>query len=317
MPHNLEDLNRRKITLRTSKVGEVVPEYFEEDNSKLITFLEKYHDHLDSDQTHGFGHIINELIYARDVAQTSTANLDELIKEIGNGLQASSFFKQPRLMAKLLGEFYRTKGSLNSAEGFFRGFFNQEAEISYPKDNIFIVGTSETGFESQRFIQDNGRFQIFSILVKCGISVSDYQNLYKKFVHPAGFHFAGDVLTATEVTLGALAEGVAKIDSADASVKIVQSAALILATPFSDITGIQDSSTGVGMRIRLDQSISDFTSDSSTAATLGNFYTSIKELIQANSFTFDDSANVGPDTSMTYETMDNEIFTAYKSDSAS
>ena len=317
MPHNLEDLNRRKITLRTSKVGEVVPEYFEEDNSKLITFLEKYHDHLDSNQTHGFGHIINELIYARDVAQTSTANLDELIKEIGNGLQASSFFKQPRLMAKLLGEFYRTKGSLNSAEGFFRGFFNQEAEISYPKDNIFIVGTSETGFESQRFIQDNGRFQIFSILVKCGISVSDYQNLYKKFVHPAGFHFAGDVLTATEVTLGALAEGVAKIDSADASVKIVQSAALILATPFSDITGIQDSSTGVGMRIRLDQSISDFTSDSSTAATLGNFYTSIKELIQANSFTFDDSANVGPDTSMTYETMDNEIFTAYKSDSAS
>jgi len=317
MPHSLEDLNRRKVTLRTSKVGEVVPEYFEEDNSKLITFLEKYHDHLDSNQTHGFGHIINELIYARDVAQTSTANLDELIKEIGNGLQASSFFKQPRLMAKLLGEFYRTKGSLNSAEGFFRGFFNQEAEISYPKDNIFIVGTSETGFESQRFIQDNGRFQIFSILVKCGISVSDYQNLYKKFVHPAGFHFAGDVLTATEVTLGALAEGVAKIDSADASVKIVQSAALILATPFSDITGIQDSSTGVGMRIRLDQSISDFTSDSSTAATLGNFYTSIKELIQANSFTFDDSANVGPDTSMTYETMDNEIFTAYKSDSAS
>ena len=83
MPHNLEDLNRRKITLRTSKVGEVVPEYFEEDNAKFITFLEKYHDHLDSNQTHGFGHIINELIYARDVAQTSEDNLDELIKEIG------------------------------------------------------------------------------------------------------------------------------------------------------------------------------------------------------------------------------------------
>ena len=317
MPHNLEDLNRRKITLRTSKVGEVVPEYFEEDNAKFITFLEKYHNHLDSNQTHGFGHIINELIYARDVAQTSEDNLDELIKEIGNGLQASSFFKQPRLMAKLLGEFYRTKGSLNSAEGFFRGFFNQEAEISYPKDNIFIVGQSQTGVESQRFIQDNGRFQIFSILVKCGISVSDYQNLYKKFVHPAGFHFAGDVLTATEVELGTSAEGVAKIDSADASIKIVQSAALILATPFSDITGIQDSSTGVSVRTRLDQAISDFTSDSSTATTLGNFYTSIKELIQTNSFTFDDSANVGPDMSMTYETMDNEIFTSYKSDSAS
>tara|TARA_Y100001937_G_scaffold38426_2_gene54631 strand:- start:224 stop:1192 length:969 start_codon:yes stop_codon:yes gene_type:complete len=322
MPHSLEDLNRRKVTLRTSKVGEVVPEYFEEDNSKFITFLEKYHDHLDSNQTHGFGHIINELIYARDIAQTSTANLDELIKEIGNGLQSSSFFKQPRLMAKLLGDFYRTKGSLNSAEGFFRGFFNQEAEVSYPKEKIFIVGESQTGFESQRFIQDNAQFQIFSILIRCGISVADYVNLYKKFVHPAGFHFAGEVLTATEVTLGpdalgAVAEGIAKIDSADPSIKLVQSATLVLATPFSDITGIQDSSTGIGIRTRLDQVISDFTSDSSTAATWNNFYTSIKELIQTNSFTFDDSANPGPDTSMTYETMDNEIFTSYTSDSAS
>ena len=225
-------------------------------------------------------------------------------------------------MAKLLGDFYRAKGSLNSAEGFFRGFFNQEAEVSYPKDKIFIVGESQTGFESQRFIQDNAQFQIFSILIRCGISVADYENLYKKFVHPAGFHFAGEVLTATEVTLGpdalgAAAEGIAKVDSSDPSIKLVQSAILALATPFSDITGIQDSSTGVGVRTRLDQSISDFTSDSSTAATLGNFYTSIKELIQTNSFTFDDSANPGPDMSMTYETMDNEIFTAYTSDSAS
>ena len=91
----------------------------------------------------------------------------------------------------------------------------------------------------------------------------------------------------------------------------------MLETPFSDITGIQDSSSGVSIRTRLDQAISDFTSDSSTATTLGNFYTSIKELIQTNSFTFDDSANPGPDMSMTYETMDNEIFTAYTSDSAS
>ena len=39
MPHSLEDLNRRKVTLRTSKVGEVLPEYFSEENPKLITFL--------------------------------------------------------------------------------------------------------------------------------------------------------------------------------------------------------------------------------------------------------------------------------------
>jgi len=316
MPHSLEDLNRRKVTLRTSKVGEVVPEYFQEDNPKLITLLEKYYDHLDSDQTHGFGHLLNELIYARDVAQTSTANLDELIKEIGNGLQASSFFKQPRLMAKLLGDFYRAKGSLNSAEGFFRGFFNQEAEVSYPKEKIFTIGTSQIGFESQKFIQDNEQFQIFSILIRCGVSTTDYENLYKKFVHPAGFHFAGEVLTATEALLTIEPFGVNPLESDAPNIILSSQALLSVATPFSDITGILDSTSGVSIRVRLDQPISDIIGDSNTASLLGNFYTSIKELIQVNSFTFDDSANVGPDMSMTLETMDNEIFTKYKSDSA-
>jgi len=316
MPHSLEDLNRRKVTLKTSKIGEVVPEYFQEDNPKLITFLEKYYSHLDSNQTHGFGHLINELVYARDVAQTSEANLDELIKEIGNGLQASSFFKQPRLMAKLLGDFYRAKGSLNSAEGFFRGFFNQEAEVSFPKDKIFTVGQSRIGFESDKFIQDNAQFQIFSILIRCGISVTDYENLYKKFVHPAGFHFAGEVLTATEALLTIEPFGVDPLEEDAPNIIASGQALLSPIGPFSDITGILDSTSGVGIRVRLDQPISDIVGDSNTASSLSNYYTSIKELLQTNSFTFDDSANPGPDMSMTFETMDNEIFTKYNSDSA-
>ena len=316
MPHSLEDLNRRKVTLKTSKIGEVVPEYFQEDNPKLITFLEKYYSHLDSNQTHGFGHLINELVYARDVAQTSEANLDELIKEIGNGLQASSFFKQPRLMAKLLGDFYRAKGSLNSAEGFFRGFFNQEAEVSFPKDKIFTVGQSRIGFESDKFIQDNAQFQIFSILIRCGISVTDYENLYKKFVHPAGFHFAGEVLTATEALLTIEPFGVDPLEEDAPNIVATGEALLSPIGPFSDITGILDSTSGVGIRVRLDQPISDIVGDSNTASSLSNYYTSIKELLQTNSFTFDDSANPGPDMSMTFETMDNEIFTKYNSDSA-
>ena len=316
MPHSLEDLNRRKVTLKTSKIGEVVPEYFQEDNPKLITFLEKYYSHLDSNQTHGFGHLINELVYARDVAQTSEANLDELIKEIGNGLQASSFFKQPRLMAKLLGDFYRAKGSLNSAEGFFRGFFNQEAEVSFPKDKIFTVGQSEIGFESDKFIQDNAQFQIFSILIRCGISVTDYENLYKKFVHPAGFHFAGEVLTATEALLTIEPFGVDPLEPDAPNIIASGEALLSPIGPFSDITGILDSTSGVGIRVRLDQPISEIIGDSNTANSLLNYYTSIKELLQTNSFTFDDSANPGPDMSMTFETMDNEIFTKYNSDSA-
>ena len=194
MVHSVKDLNRRNITLRTSKIGEVVPEYFGEENAKLITFLEKYHDYLDSDQSIGFGSKIKELVFARDTQQTNTDALDQLIGEIGNGLIASSFFKKPRLMAKLLGDFYRAKGSYNSARGFFQGFSGEEAVIEYPKDKLFIVGESGIGYESQKFLTNAEIYQTFSILVKCGLSTSDYENLYKRFVHPAGFHFAGEVV---------------------------------------------------------------------------------------------------------------------------
>ena len=42
MSHTLKDLNRRNPTLRTSKVNEILPEYFQEDNSKLISLLKEY-----------------------------------------------------------------------------------------------------------------------------------------------------------------------------------------------------------------------------------------------------------------------------------
>ena len=49
---------------------------------------------------------------------------------------------------------------------------------------------------------------------------------------------------------------------------------------------------------------------------LDSYYEDLGELIQMNSFTFDDSDTTGrPDFSMTFETMDGTIFTRYTSDS--
>ena len=207
----INDNNRKNIILSTSKVNEVLPEFFQEDNSKLISFLESYYDYLDSDVSDGFGYKIKQVINARNSQQTTTDNLDALIQEIGNGLKAASFFQKPRLMVKLLGDFYRAKGSLNSAEGFFKGFFGVDAEVEYPKQKLFTLANSSDsdvsagringsaiGYESQKFLTDDGIYQTFSILIKCGLSTDDYENLYKRFVHPAGFHFAGEVLAINE-----------------------------------------------------------------------------------------------------------------------
>lgn len=318
MTHLVEDQNRRKLNLAESRVKEVLPEYFQTDYPNLISLLEKYYDFMDSAGDQAFKIEIDNLITARDINQTSLENLDQLLGEIGNGLQASSFFDNPRLMAKLLGEFYRVKGSETSIKGFFRGFFNQEPVVEYPKRNLFVVGESRVGYESLKFIQDNRRYQIFSILVKSGISVSEYEFLYKKFVHPAGFYFAGEVVLENAQAFGVFANTGVDSDEirglADNDPILVSDAATVSTAQFTQLTAIIDSA-GRDFRIVTDQFIETYADV--TAGELESIYDNVHQIINPNSFTADDSANDNrPDTAVSLETMDNTMFTRYTSDSA-
>ena len=330
------DKNRKAEKLTQARVKETLPEYFSEDNPNLITFLEKYYDFLDSDGRYSFNSSIQEIISARDTQENSSKLLNEVIKEIGDGLQSASFFHQPRLMAKLLGAFYRSKGTLVSAEGFFRGFFNEPLEVEYPKDQIFIVGESNIGFEDRKFIQNNELYQIFSILLKTGISTTDYETLYKKFVHPAGWYFQGEVVTTNEINLN-----VSHLENVDGLRPVVDSATtkvfgpelfITPVLPFAEHTLVFDSDNiGAGqIRATLTSTIEAF--QNLTPNELEKFYANAIELITPNSFTFDDSGNhyvnLGfssadstdldvprPDFSLEFETMDNDMFKRYLVDS--
>ena len=330
------DKNRKVEKLTQARVKETLPEYFSEDNPNLITFLEKYYDFLDSDGRYSFNSSIQEIISARDTQENSSELLNEVIKEIGDGLQSASFFHQPRLMAKLLGAFYRSKGTLVSAEGFFRGFFNEPLEVEYPKDQIFIVGESNIGFEDRKFIQNNELYQIFSILLKTGISTTDYETLYKKFVHPAGWYFQGEVVTTNEINLN-----VSHLENVDGLRPVVDSATtkvfgpelfITPVLPFAEHTLVFDSDNiGAGqIRATLTSTIEAF--QNLTPNELEKFYANAIELITPNSFTFDDSGNhyvnLGfssadstdldvprPDFSLEFETMDNDMFKRYLVDS--
>ena len=313
MTHILEDVNRRDLNLHEGKIKDVLPEYFTGDYPTLITFLEKYYQFLDSSGDQSFTTQIKNLQSIRDISQTNEDNLDQIIKEIGNGLQLSSFFQKPRLMARLLSSFYSSKGTLVSAEGFFRAFFNEEVTIEYPKEQIFIVSESEIGYESQKFIQDDEVYQVFSILVKIGFSAQDYLTLYNKFVHPAGWHFRGQVSTEGLVELDIDALTTDPLDSAGglilADTGIIEPAAL-----FSETTALLESD-GTLIRVRVDEPIENYSD--LTVQQIGQFYDDIASLVTPNSFTFDDSADsIGPDLSLNLETMDNTMFTRYTSDSS-
>ena len=314
--------NRRPRNFLHRKVREALPEFFTQDYPKLVTFLEKYYDYLDSDGASSFDNKLRKIYQTRDTQETTSDLLKFLIEEIAGGNTGGNFI-DPNFYAQRIHELHRTKGSRFSIEEFFRAFFQQNVEVEYPKKDIFTLGAdsagplSKIGAESNKFIRNDALYQVFSILIKTPISQSTWIELYKKFVHPAGFYIAGQVVTDVEA-IGTLSAPLAILDSAGRVVEGVGTEVAI--APFTQLTGLLDSADGTVFRVGLDQKISVY--QSLTVAQLQGFYRNVEEIVTPNSFTFDDSGlgkdfvgalgdspdAAAPDFSLTFETMDNAQF---------
>lgn len=298
----LIDFNRREINFNESKVVDTLPDFYKSQYPNLITFLEKYYQFLDSDEDYSFAAAIHDLYQTRDVEDTKLEYLDEILKEIGQGLLNKNFFLDPRFATRLVAKFYRIKGSLYSGEGFFRGFYRSGVTIEYPKRNIFIVGESFIGPNSLRYIQNGALYQIYSILVKSEIPFSTWQDLYKKFVHPAGFFIGAEtvIVSARNLNLGIMPE-VILVDSAAA---ISGSIATLDGTGVLEIAALTESD-GIYVKYSVDEIISKY--ESLSIQQLIDQYNSIEQLIEYTSPTFDEDSVgsiVSIDMSNTLETTD-------------
>ena len=313
--------NRRPRNFLHRKVRDALPEHFTQDYPKLITFLEKYYDYLDSDDASSFDNQLRQIYQTRDTQEVPSKLLSTLISEIAAGNTGDNF-TDPNFYAQRIHELHRTKGSRFSIEEFFRAFFQENVQVEYPKNDIFTVGhdssgpLSRIGAESNKFIRNNALYQIYSILIKSPLAQSSWLELYKKFVHPAGFYISGQVQTDVEA-VGILNAPLSIFDSALRPV--ISSVDIDASVPFTQMTALFDSN-GISVRAGLDQKISVYQSLSS--AQLQGFYRNVAQIITPNSFTFDDSGQgkdfvgalgdsaeaAAPDFSLTLETMDNAQF---------
>lgn len=189
-----------------SQVTQVLPEFFQTEYPRLVTFLKKYYEYTGEDGSVSYDEQIHSLFGIRNISNAELSTLDLLIGEISEGLESSSFYQNPRLMTRLLSNFYRNKGTQLSVEQFFKAFFNEDVDVSYPKEDIFILndkpGGSLIGPQALKYIQDDKKYQIFSILLKTGIAVSEYEDFYKKMVHPAGWHLSSEVEVQEVASMG-------------------------------------------------------------------------------------------------------------------
>lgn len=309
--------NRRLKNFQVRKVRESLPEIFTQDFPKLVTFLEKYYDFLDSaGGSHAFGDETKQIFSKKDIHEMPADLLNNLVAELAGGLSTGENFTDKRFALTRLAELHKNSGSKFSAQEFFRLFFQENVEIEYPKNDIFKVGepTSTIGVDSIKFIQNYARYQIFSILIKSSISINTWKELYTKFIHPSGFYIEGEVSAVGQT--GGLPTQTLSLEDTNVAFLVQSQASLGMARGFTQLTTLVDSAgTGGTSPLRvsdINKLVSDYQNVS--LSFLDNNYGSIRQILSPNSFTFDDTTQA--DISNTFETMDNEFFTRVTSDSS-
>ena len=284
---HVPDYNRTNLNLRSYSIKEVLPQYYAAAYPNLITFLEGYYDYMDSDGTID---ALQDLYTLYDLEATDLKYIEQIFASIADGAN-STYFGEPREVLRNFANFYRVKGTRYSAEGFFRAFYGLDVEIEYPKNNLFIVSESQIGTESLRYIQNGALYQIFSVLIKSSIPLSTWRELYKKFVHPAGFFLGGEVVLELVSTNSQLSVMPLNIDEPPPPLFVEGVANYTIPNGLVETLGILpddgDSDTVVE-RIDLKATVGDY--KDMPADVFAASYGKIDDAMNINSPTFDDSA---------------------------
>jgi len=300
----LEDLNRRDINFYQPEVDGLFPEHFQEQYPTLVTFIKKYYEYL---ELAAGRNRLDNIFYAKDAESTDEGFLDYLFYERFNGLGADKF-DLPRLTLKLAPQFSRAKGTEVSIPAFFRYVFGVEAEAFYPKTQMFTVGESEIGPNSLRFIQDSYFWQVLSIQIKSPLSTIQWNDIYKRYNHIAGFALFAE--TQFETVAGNI-EATSPISIADTLTEgalTLEATATEASSAFTSSTGVDSDET---IRFYTDRDI-QFYQDSigGLTSTQKGEYTSIVDVLDTNSPTFssNDSDRFSDES---LQTMDEDLYTYY------
>lgn len=132
------DLGRRVIDIDKYDVSELLPGFFPEDYPKLISLLEAYFETLELQDNPA--EALNDLFFTRDVLQTKDQLVSFLAEELLLGKPYFEGFEDKRTALEFSNLLYRSKGTRYAIQQFFRIFYNTDVDVSFGKDEMFIIG---------------------------------------------------------------------------------------------------------------------------------------------------------------------------------
>jgi hypothetical protein len=129
-----KNTNRFNISPHVSSlVDSFVPEYIREEFPDFIKFIEAYLNFLE--EAHGSTYYENTLSRQRDIEFQEEDFLKQIESEIGLYVPRE-YESTPRVFYNRITDIWRSKGSKEAIELFFRLFLNDPVEIKFPWDRV-------------------------------------------------------------------------------------------------------------------------------------------------------------------------------------
>ena len=149
-----------------------LPSYAYEKYPTFVSFITTYFEWLDEEDN--YANFLNAFKVNMDIDQSNDNYVDQFLQEFVSGIPTFDLKISKNELVKYIKEFYISKGTEESFKFIFRILYNEDVNITYPRE--FILASSDNTYEGdfimnitkdinkEYFINDNSIIYIFDKL---------------------------------------------------------------------------------------------------------------------------------------------------------
>jgi hypothetical protein len=172
-----------------TRVSELIPGYFRSEVEKFTELMEDYYRFLNESGPTG---VLNSLVTEHDLYSASEQYLIPIHNTIASYIPDAALDDRT-LMKQIVRYFYNNRGSTESAEVFFRIFFDVYASVSFPVADELISQTGNVPVDAKNVLY----WKPYSYIIRTELDISRWEIPYKELIHPIGFGFYALVFIST------------------------------------------------------------------------------------------------------------------------